>query len=484
MPPTAAPTQPPAPTATPAAPPPTVTAGPPTATAETGTPVPSTGGGGIVYEGANQTIWRARADGSGAVQIGQGRSPLWAPDGSRIAFLAVVASDGGPNDPFPQVAIRTVDLDGGAPQDYCRGDGNAQIDLVSWSPDGQVIALNAGQSPPGALYLCHLSTNTLDPALHLQQGAATRVLAWTPDGSAAVWEAGNAQGDYDLYYGDPAQGGAGAQRLTQGQYRSTDGPPAVYLDARFSPDGRTLAVAGTRVFFLSAPGQDSTLAGTALDGFTRPARLAWSPDGGHLLVWDNAARTVSVVSLADGAVTALPGAAGPADWRPTPTRPGPPPVPPAAASPTPGGAPGACSAGMLHAKATWQGATGSLLGAVTVGNASGRACTLDGYPTIAVQDASGPLAGITQLPGPATSGPRAGAITLAPGAQALVRIQWRNWCTAPPSGPLSLAVTLPNGGGTLTAAGDPSGPGLGGSPRCDDQAAGSTLSVGPFEPAP
>lgn len=62
---------------------------------------------------------------------------------------------------------------------------------------------------------------------------------------------------------------------------------------------------------------------------------------------------------------------------------------------------------------------------------------------------------------------------------ASVFLQWFNWCGARPAGPLTLRVTLPDGGTLRTpAAGDL------GLPRCDDAAAGSSVAMGPFEAVP
>jgi Protein of unknown function (DUF4232) len=166
-------------------------------------------------------------------------------------------------------------------------------------------------------------------------------------------------------------------------------------------------------------------------------------------------------------------------WIATPARPSP--SPDAAQGPpaVPPGTP-ACTVGQLQASASWQGATGSLAGAVTFFTSRGRAtppCFLVGYPTITLLDRHGrPL----QL----TADPRSGKeapppVLLRPGLAAQVEFAWLNWC-GPKPGPIGLRVTLPPPrGGTLVPTVDlNTRRDL--TPRCDAPAAPSRLSRGPF----
>ena len=154
---------------------------------------------------------------------------------------------------------------------------------------------------------------------------------------------------------------------------------------------------------------------------------------------------------------------------PTPDhQPGPPAVPP--------GTP-ACTAGQLRASAGWQGATGSLAGAVRFTSRAAASCFLAGYPTITLLDRHGrPL----QLAGDPVPGDKAPPpVLLRPGLAARVEFFWRNWCgPGPGPGPVGLRVTLPRRG-TLAATVDPdTRRDL--TPRCDAPAAPSRLSRGPF----
>src|SRR5215212_4244326 len=173
--------------------------------------------GKIVYDMRSEqgsVVFVINPDGTGRAKIGPGLSPIFSPDGTRIAYLAVKSTEG-----FGEVAIRTAAVDGSGQRDYCTTAGNAQFDLVRWSPDNSYIAVNIGQGPPGAMYLCDLSTGKLSGSpVATKQGGVSAVYDWTPDGKFALWQAGNVP-TFDLYYGDAAKGGTDAVRLTNGNNR-------------------------------------------------------------------------------------------------------------------------------------------------------------------------------------------------------------------------------------------------------------------------
>jgi len=163
---------------------------------------------------------------------------------------------------------------------------------------------------------------------------------------------------------------------------------------------------------------------------------------------------------------------------PQPARPTPRPVPPTTR---------VCAPGDLTATAEWQGATGSMAGGIGVTNVSPTACVLDGPPRLALiiagsttmptaYSASLVLPGGTTPPGPGL---------LEPGDQGRWWLSWTNWCGGDLV-PTTLAVTLPDGSGTVAAvpASSPPGPGMSGKPRCDAPGAPSSLTVTAFEYQP
>ena len=136
--------------------------------------------------------------------------------------------------------------------------------------------------------------------------------------------------------------------------------------------------------------------------------------------------------------------------------------------------------------AGWQGATGSMLGGLELWNTSGEPCRLAGQPSVAILDAAGHRLDVTDAPG---TNQTARPLVLpadqrapvaneeAPEGLASVMLQWFNWCGIPPLAPMSLTIELPEGGVLHT-------PVTGGIPRCDAPDAGSSITVGAFEPTP
>jgi Protein of unknown function (DUF4232) len=159
-------------------------------------------------------------------------------------------------------------------------------------------------------------------------------------------------------------------------------------------------------------------------------------------------------------------------WIAAPARPAPDhsPWPPAVPAGTP-----ACPAAQLHASASWEGATGSLAGALTFTSRAAAPCSLAGYPTIQLVDRHGRALRLMGDPLPANKAPP--PVLLRPRLVARVEFAWLNWCDPNP-GPIGVRVTLPRGG-MLTPTVEPGTP-RDLTPRCDAPASPSRLSRGPF----
>lgn len=163
---------------------------------------------------------------------------------------------------------------------------------------------------------------------------------------------------------------------------------------------------------------------------------------------------------------------------PQPARPTPRPVPPGTR---------VCTPDDLTATAEWQGATGSMAGGIRVTNVSSSACVVDGPPKLAVIKA-----GTTTMPTaysasqvlPGGTAPP-GAGLLEPGDEGSWWLFWTNWC-GQDLVPTTLAVTLPDGSGTVAAVpgSSPPGAGMSGRPRCDAPSSPSSLTVTAFEYQP
>ncbi len=280
--------------------------------------------GKIVYEtgpgDANAPVYVMNADGSGKIKVGYGWSPLFSADGARIAYYFLGSEI--PNTAGISAAIYSVNPDGSATRDEVTFSTGSYDTLVRWSPSGRYIAMNSAQEGAGLISLLDTTTGNFSKRLKYLQGDVSLVFDWTSDGSTALWQASqDLSKPQDLYYGDPDKHGEGAIQLTHGENQIAYPHFHYYACARISPDGKTIAVAGSKVFFLSVPGQNSPLAGKSLDGFPDVYSLAWSPDGRALAVArrlsssrDDTGRSLSVVDIASGQiVTSVPGA-GRADW--------------------------------------------------------------------------------------------------------------------------------------------------------------------------
>ncbi len=255
--------------------------------------------GKLVYSTSTFEIYLLNPDGTGKQKLTDGRSPLFSPDGQRIAYLA----DSGKSvdratGSVPQVAIRSQKLNGTDRQDYCLADGNARLELLSWSPKGDNIVLRSNAS---AIYLCQVATHSLTQA-KTTTGDAFLVYDWMPDQRQVLWEA-NSQ-DFNLYLGVP-DSAAGLVKLTNSQDRYAQGTPPLYASARISPDGKSVAVAGATVFLLSVPGQKSPYEGHIFNKNSRPYRLAWSPDSRAVAVGNSTNTSITIIDLPTGKLSRI-----------------------------------------------------------------------------------------------------------------------------------------------------------------------------------
>jgi eukaryotic-like serine/threonine-protein kinase len=125
-----------------------------------------------------RTLWRSRADGSERLQLTSpsagAYSPLWSPDGKRIAFLSQTG------DQPPRLLL--VSVDGGPPAPVPVGE--LPVLSLSWSPDGQRLLV--GADPGGHRADRPITIALLDLATKQQRSiAGSEGLSsplWSPDG--------------------------------------------------------------------------------------------------------------------------------------------------------------------------------------------------------------------------------------------------------------------------------------------------------------
>lgn len=148
-------------------------------------------------------------------------SPVWAPDGRRIAFCHDSNGRG-------QIHVMSADGSGAfnlSNNDYC---DRAPV----WSPGGSRIAF---LSDRGGVWQIYVTGADGKAVARLTAGPGSeRAPAWSPDGRHIAFES-DREGDVDLYMIEV--GGTDAQRLTNG--------PGDEQEPAWSPDGTRLAFVGT-----------------------------------------------------------------------------------------------------------------------------------------------------------------------------------------------------------------------------------------------
>jgi Tol biopolymer transport system component len=167
-------------------------------------------------------VYVANADGSGQRHVADGFSPVWSPDGAKLAFAR---RDG----------TYIADAEGTASTRISPDWSGAG----AWSPDGMRLALARpfGITPPGGIYLVNADGTGEAPLPAVPQGATAEVrrvdaLDWSPDGSRIAYEA-ELEDDSSAIFVASLDGG-GARRVSAGF--SSRSPV-------WSPDGSRIAFA-------------------------------------------------------------------------------------------------------------------------------------------------------------------------------------------------------------------------------------------------
>ena len=267
------------------------------------------------------TLWIMDQDGSRNRFFAKGSSPVWAPDGSRLAYVAEGEPKGN------QIFVQWVDHDGPATQ--LTREPFPPADL-RWSPDGRSLgftrfvprpstwAIDMPAPPAGATWtpaprLVDRMHYRADRTGYLEPGGAQlfvvpadggtgRVVTpadlnlgaqfdaqprpiqwgWTPDGRTIVVE--GYQGDNDLNYRDSH---IYSVDLASGAVRQLTGPRGTWTGPVVSPDGRRIAYTGyehTRqtyrvqdLYVMNIDGSGARMISGSFD--RQPTDLAWASDG-------------------------------------------------------------------------------------------------------------------------------------------------------------------------------------------------------------
>ena len=244
-------------------------------------------------------------------------SPVWSPDGSRIAFLSSRSGN--------RANIYVMNADGSGPRPLTTDSVFAAYPY-SWSPDGSRLAFAGGQ------YTGHIFVVTADGSSLTRltsDTAADGSPAWSPDGTKIAFV--RADGPYSRIYVMNADGSAGipvtnasasdydphwsaqGSTLTFTRYWPSDtansGVQVMNADGsglhrispghspRWSPDGTRILFQDIGLWVADADGLNAHRVANSYDPF-QPA--SWSADGSRI-VWVNLGKIL--VMNADGSGT-------------------------------------------------------------------------------------------------------------------------------------------------------------------------------------
>lgn len=251
------------------------------------TPVWSPDGRRIAFlsrgEGSKE-VYVVNADGSGQRLLTRDAryraTPVWSPNGRQIAF------EGGPG---ATTSVYVVNADGSGQRRLARRGG-----APAWSPDGRTIAFFSDSK----IYLMNADGSEHRP-LTKKLGAddprwnplGGRALAWSPDGRRLAFFGGGGCGQYCFNLWVMNSDGSGLRNLTPKLWAAgaeSGGGPT--FDPAWSPDGQMIAFVGLAAGSASRSPQPIYVVkadGSGLRRLTpKPmgacAAPAWSPDGRKL----------------------------------------------------------------------------------------------------------------------------------------------------------------------------------------------------------
>jgi eukaryotic-like serine/threonine-protein kinase len=120
------------------------------------------------------TLWRSRVDGSERLQLSSPPMrvflPRWSPDGTQIAFNAILPAPATWN-------IYVISSAGGSAERILPSD-QSQVD-VGWSPDGKSVIFGSASEPNGAIHILDLKSRRVST---LPGSAGYFSPHWSPDG--------------------------------------------------------------------------------------------------------------------------------------------------------------------------------------------------------------------------------------------------------------------------------------------------------------
>ena len=270
-------------------------------------------GNGAILTGIGTELWLAGADGTNphrlAIGLGEAVSPVFSPDGARVAFLTRAAG----HTPY---SLFVANADGSGARSVT---GDMQVNSppwggLTWSPDGTKLALESSDNGVWRIYVVGADGTGLHPITDAT--ADRRTPNWSPDGSLILYQLTPRDGGEFLAVINPD--GTGERRILPAErvdasFRGsqwTSDHRIVYF--RWAGDTHIVGIVGLdgHERLLSRPDEDSVnpqvspddrrvafgmASGSAIVDIDDPSRrveiptglgecsLSWSPDGTTLL---------------------------------------------------------------------------------------------------------------------------------------------------------------------------------------------------------
>gem|GEM_PF-988875 len=259
----------------------------------------------------DREIYVMNADGTGRTRLttlpGEDGSPTWSPDGSKIAFLHTWDER-----PYSEEAVNEIHvMNADGTGERALGIWGKIIEDLAWSPDSSRIAYASGTGEP---FYQKVEVRDIITGESQWIDKWGRHPSWSPDGSWIAYEYDSLHQDRDRAGGIWVASADGTARTAL----STDVQNRDDCEPAWSPDGSRIAFVSDRdgsreIYVMNADGTGQTRLTVNSDYISSPA---WSPDGTRIAFQHslNGNYGISIVRAGGGGETRLADSAGQFDW--------------------------------------------------------------------------------------------------------------------------------------------------------------------------